>query len=329
MMRSLSRIVRRERIDLVHAYERVPVLEAYYGPHLVGRTPMIATIMAMSVPPYIPGSLHLIVGTTSLLESVGARRRRGPVELQEPPIDVREDAPTVDGSGFARTHGVSSGDVNLVLVSRLHRVMKQQGIELAMDAIERVGREHPLRLFVVGSGPAEAELRARAERVNASLGRAAVVLTGEVLDPRPAYASADVVLGMGSSILRGMAFEKPAIVLGDGGFSEVVEPATIDRFLQDGFYGVGDVDGVVALSTHLRRLVDDPGLRGELGRFARSLVSSRFSLEAAARWLAERYEAILETPVRRSSLLAEALGTIPGVLGFRLRQHRRGRVLEE
>ena len=49
-------------------------------------------------------------------------------------------------------------------------------------------------------------------------GRQVVLLTGEIADPRPAYAAADVVVGQGGSALRGMAFGKPLVVVGEGRF---------------------------------------------------------------------------------------------------------------
>ena len=53
-------------------------------------------------------------------------------------------------------------------------------------------------------------------------GRQVVLLTGEIADPRSAYAAADVVVGQGGSALRGMAFGKPLIVVGEEGFSELL-----------------------------------------------------------------------------------------------------------
>src|SRR5262249_6853581 len=140
-----------------------------------------------------------------------------------------------------------------------------------------LARELPVRLLVVGNGPAREQLEKLAGEVNAALGREVVVLTGALLDPRAAYAAADVILGMGGSVLRGLGFAKPAIVLGEAGFSEILEPATLDQFLWQGFYGLGDGDlGVGPLTGQLRGLLEDPARRAELGRFSRELVCERF-----------------------------------------------------
>ncbi len=67
-----------------------------------------------------------------------------------------------------------------------------------------------------------------------------MVLTGAMVDPRPAYAAADVVVGMGGSALRGMAFGKAVIVVGERNFAEIFDPDTAERFYDRGIYGLGD-----------------------------------------------------------------------------------------
>ena len=72
-------------------------------------------------------------------------------------------------------------------------------------------------------------------------------------DPRPAYASADIVLGNAGSALRGLAFGKPTIVLGEAGYSEVVSPESAAAFAWRGFYGIGADEGPLGLAGPLRR----------------------------------------------------------------------------
>lgn len=322
VVRALRRAVRREGIDLVHAYERALCLEAFYGPHLVDGVPMVGTVMAMSVPPYTPPSIPLIVGTQSLKERV-QRGRPGRVELMEPPVDTESDNPSVDGSAFAEEFGVDGSALNVVVVSRLEPVMKLDGLERAIGAVCRLAPEMPVRLVMVGTGPCFSYLERRAEAANAELGRRVVILTGPLLDPRPAYAVADIVVGMGSSLLRGMALQKPAIVLGKGGFSEIVGPETIDRFLREGFYGVHDDGDHEHLYRQIRRLAEDAGERRELGLLSRELVCERFGLNATARWLEAMYRDVATGRASRARLMREGVLVGARVLRFRAGQLRR------
>ena len=76
----LTALARRERIDLVHAYEWPPCLDAYFGAHLIERTPLVCTVYSMDVPPYVPKSVPLIMGTPALRRgsaATGASLHRG------------------------------------------------------------------------------------------------------------------------------------------------------------------------------------------------------------------------------------------------------------
>src|ERR1700680_1782763 len=121
---------------------------------------------------------------------------------------------------------------------------------------------------------------------NARAGRKVAVLTGELQDPRSAYAAANVVLGMGGSALRGMAFGKPLIVQGERGFWELVTLESTLTFLRQGWYGVGPYGdgraaGAARLEKILRQLLDDTATQARLGEYGRRLVVERFSLERA------------------------------------------------
>ena len=104
-------------------------------------------------------------------------------------------------------------------------------------------------------------------------------------DPRPAYAAADIVIGMGGSALRGLAFAKPLIVVGEDGFSELLTPDNVSTFLSQGWYGRGPGSmgaGSSAMRAALQKLIDDPDLRKNLSASSRQLVLDRFSLKGAA-----------------------------------------------
>jgi hypothetical protein len=150
-----------------------------------------------------------------------------------------------------------------------------------------------------------------------------VVLTGQLADPRPAYAAADVMLGMGGSALRALAFAKPLVVQGECGFWSLLTAQTQPVFLRQGWYGVGsDVDGRVAgaarLAEILRPLLLDVDRRSELGQLGRDLVVGRFSLQAAAALLEQVYTAAVADAARSRRSTVDTLGTIGGVARHKL-----------
>jgi L-malate glycosyltransferase len=295
----LATLSRRRRLDLIHAYEWPPCLDAYFGAHLAGGVPLLCTVLSMSVSPYVPASVPLVMGTAALAEAA-TRRHRAPVWALEPPVDTSADSPSFDGTPFRRSLGIEDDELLAVTVSRLALELKLDALTDAIDAAGEVAAELPMTLLVVGEGPAGAALRARAERINRRLGREAIRFTGALADPRPAYAAADVMLGMGGSSLRALATGKPTIVQGERGFSKPFEPASRAYFLHHGFWGIGDGGpNAHRLAGQMRDLLGDPARREELGRYGRETISERFSLERATRIQLNIYDKVLTQPAER------------------------------
>jgi hypothetical protein len=169
----------------------------------------------------------------------------------------------------------------------------------------------------VGDGPARAELEALARQANQELGRRAVVLAGALVDPRPAYEAATIVVGMGGSGLRGMAFGKPVVIVGENNFSAPFNPETADSFYYKGIYGLGDGQpGNARLLADVRGLATRPDQFSALGRFSREFVLRHFSVEAVGERLAQFLEAAIALPQRRGKAAVDGLRTaLVGVAG--------------
>jgi glycosyltransferase involved in cell wall biosynthesis len=301
MAAALARAVRRERPDVIHAWDWPQALDAFYGVHLPLRVPMISSVMAMTVLNAVPQHITITMGTEQLVHEA-QERRHGTVELLEPPVDTELDNPTVVETGEFRSRwNIDETSLTIVVVSRLTSWLKLEGLERAIAAVESLARTRDsVRLLIVGEGPAAARVADLAAVANARLGRDAILLTGAMIDPRPAYAAADIVLGMGGSALRGMAFGKPVIVLGERGFSEIFEPATSKMFFWQGYYGIGDGDlSPAPLARQLETLIDDPARRVELGTFSLGVIEHRYTLKVLAADLDRMYRDAVEQRIPR------------------------------
>ena len=315
----LARIARREKIDLIHAYEWPPCLDAYYGASLLLGVPVLCTVLSMSVSGQVPSSVPLIMGTEELGRQARARQT-GPVWVIEPPIDVERDTPSLDGRPFRTEHGIADEEFLIVSVSRHALDLKLDSLVRAIDAVEMVGQRHPAVLALVGDGPARAAIEERADAVNRRLARRAVILCGQQLDPRSAYAAADLVVAMGSSALRTLAIGRPLIVQGERAFSEVFEPATLDMFLDQGFYGLADdAPGAGRLAAQIERLLADADLRQRLGEYGRRVVVERFSLERALALQLEIYREVVAA--RSKNHVGEAILSGLSALAVEVENH--------
>ncbi|QDH10914.1 glycosyltransferase [Nocardioides dongxiaopingii] len=321
---SLAQVAAERQVDVLHGYEWPPGLEC----HLAAlRSPAVAvtTVMSMAVAPFLPRTSHLVVGTEQIAAHERARGRQR-TSLLEPPVDLAVNGPDVplDLAGFRARWGLDDGRPTVVLVTRLARQLKLEGVVTALEAISRVVRTTPARLLVVGDGECRAEVRALSEEVDRVHGPGTVVLTGELADPRPAYAVADVALGMGGSALRAMAFGAPLVVLGEGGYVAPLTEQSLPGFLWRGWYGYGPSGAgtpAEVLADLLTGLLEDPARRAAAGALGRRVVEDRFSLVAAAR----RQEAVYEAALADRPSSAATVGASARSVGEFAAHHLRRR----
>lgn len=309
-MGALRDVVRRERPDLVHAWDWWQCLDAYYSVHLPMGMPMVVTDMMMEITRVLPMKLPTTFGTPELVDLAKAAGRRR-VELILPPVDIAKNHPSAaDPQPLRERCGITTKEITIVTVSRLSDFMKSESLLRTIEVVRALGRELPLRLVIVGDGAARPRLEALATQTNAELGRPAVVLTGALVDPRPAYAMADIVVGMGGSSLRGMAFGKPVVVVGKNGFARAFDPESADFFRYYGMYGTGDgnTDNAQFIAA-IRRLAADAEERAALGEFSRAFVIREYSLEAVSARLHRFCTAAVAHPPRFPSATADGLRT--------------------
>ena len=69
VVKALVRLARERKIDILHGYEWPPALESLIASRRTPGTAAVATVMSMSVAPFIPKSMPLLVGTQEILKS--------------------------------------------------------------------------------------------------------------------------------------------------------------------------------------------------------------------------------------------------------------------
>lgn len=171
--------------------------------------------------------------------------------------------------------------LDLPVVACVGRLSYEKGVDMMLEAWERVAARHPgWRLHVYGGGPEEAVLRGRAEAAGLS---GSVEFRGVVADVEEALVEASIFAlpsraeGIPMSVLEAMAYGLPTVafdcapgvraLLGDERGGLLVWP--------------GDT---TAFAGALERLIEDAELRRVLGAEARASVL-RFHPDAVlARW---------------------------------------------
>lgn len=214
------------------------------------------------------------------------------IERIPPGVDIDRFHPDVDGRPLRARWGVPD---DVPLVGCVSRLVPRKGQDRLLEVWPRVRRRHPdAHLAVVGEGPSQDRLAARADALGPDAG---VVLPGRVAwDDLPAvHAAADVfampcrtrwfgtdVEGLGIVYLEAQAAGRPAIAGTSGGAPEAVLDGRTGTVV-DG----RDDDALVAA---LDRWLADPAARSAAGVAGRAWVEQRWSWDA----IATRFTRLLE-----------------------------------
>ncbi|MGH9120045.1 MAG: glycosyltransferase [Acidimicrobiales bacterium] len=214
------------------------------------------------------------------------RSRGVPVEVITHGVDARAIRTGDEARRRARAElGLGRDEPVVGTVGNFTAKKDQASLLLAFAAL--VGDHPRARLVLVGSGPLEAELRQRAE----ALGLAgATIFAGSRHDVLELLAGFDVFAlssrfeGLPIALVEAMATGLACVATTVGGIPEVITDG-VDGLL----VAPGDAD---ALATALGKLLDDDGLRSELGHRAEGR-SRDFQLAAAVHRIERVYERVL------------------------------------
>ena len=194
-----------------------------------------------------------------------------------------------------------------VAVGIVGRIAPEKGHAVLLDALSKLGDRYPLRLVVVGSGPDEAEMRQKIEKLGLT---EKVVFTGFRDDVNNVIAALDIVTvpstwnePCSAVIQQGMALSKPVIGTLTGGSPEMI---------LDGETGLlvppFDSD---ALAGAVETLARDAFLRKRLGTAGRERVESHFSLQIMTDKIEALYQREYEN-ARGAGALEKSLASYTG-----------------
>ncbi len=300
----LVRLVRRDRIDLVHTQMD---LADYYGTcaaRLGGARAVVTTkqnaddfrqqrtwkrypFLVLERLAYEAADATIVVseGLARFLENVEhLPRRRMVVVGNGVDPDIGGRAP-----GRAEARAAIGADGQAPVIGTVGRLAPQKGQVHLLRAFGRLLVDHPGALLVIaGEGPERARLEDEARRAGID-GR--VIFLGHRRDVPAILASLDLFVlpslweGLPQALLEAMAMSIPVVAARAVGVEDVVT---------DGATGliVPPADPV-ALAAAMQRLIGTPGLAAQLGAAARRSVVENFSLAAGAARVDAVYRRVL------------------------------------
>jgi glycosyltransferase involved in cell wall biosynthesis len=165
----------------------------------------------------------------------------------------------------------------------------EKAVEHLLDAFAAVSRVHPqIMLVIVGSGPSLGVLQARCDALGLSSACQFVPATNNVaqwLHDIDIFVLSSVSEALSNALMEAMACGCAVVASDVGGNSELVTHDRTGLLVERA--------NPEALSAALRRLIEQPALRADVGITASCFIHENFSLSAAAKGLASLYSRLL------------------------------------
>jgi len=303
LIRRFARVVRSERVDLVHVHEigmspyaalvaralRVPLVLTVHGRNASAaarRAKRVFYGFAMRAAHVVSVSREL---TPWIAHNFYLRPDR--IRVIENGIDITRfdgSAPATTRRAIRRSLGIPDGAVMVISVGRLFPVKNHDLMLSAFREIARGGTD--VRLVLVGDGPERAHLEEKTRRYG--LGEV-VRFLGERPDVPSLLGGADLFVltshseGLSIAIMEAMAAGLPVVATDVGDSHVLVQDGTTGYLVESG--------DQTALIERMNRLVRSMELRQGMGRVGRKRVEERFS--RARMW--NDYEQVYARACRR------------------------------
>ena len=295
----IVRLCRRERFDVIHAHGRIPALTAHAARRLSPRVPPCAVTVHGVYSPHAPGARLSKWGerTMAVSEDIADYTAatygidRGRIAVIPNGVDIPEKAADVPPARRGKvTSGRLDGDSSAAALM----------LTEVFPAVCREFESERPTLTIIGGGTLEREIRARAERVNREVGRAAVVCTGAVPDAAAEAAKHGIFAGSSRAAIEAMAAGMPVLLCGNAGVRGILTGENFPAAAADNLTcrrAPRTDDPAAALLDGIRRLARmSADERAALGEFCRRTAREHYDIDRTA----AKTAAVLSDTVREA-----------------------------
>lgn len=289
----LSQLIRREEINLIHAYSFWKLPFAYAASRLTG-IPCVVHVLNQEDPlrisQYWLKKADKIIFISSAVQQYFIKMGIPLEKAITIPVGIDLDSVphTIDGFLTRKQFGIRLKDPVIGCVARL---VPSKGYEYLISALALIKKKMPhIKCFIIGTGDEEyiRMLQQSVEKMSLS---ANVIFTGFVKDIYPYLSAMDVFVmatlaeGFGIAFAEAMAVGKPVVGTSVGGVPEVI---------QDGVTGfVVPPRDPPKLADRVLELLNNSILRERMGNAGHKRIRERFTLDFSGKRLEELYLTLL------------------------------------
>lgn len=296
-LRTLKRVVKEEKIDIVHAHGRIPAF-------LCGILRKFVKFTFVTTAHWVFDTSHGLKYVSNWGDKVMAvsediktylmeNYRTNPADIYVTinGIDTAKFCKTADTSDVISEFSLSETSAKIVYISRMDEDRARLAFELVEIAPELVKIKPDLEIVIVGGGNVFPQLEEKVREINRSIGRRVIVLTGSRTDIYKFAALGDLFVGVSRSALEAMACEKPVIVAGNEGYIGIFDETKLAAAIDTNFCCRGlEMSSCERLLADVKTLLTNSGEENaRLGSFGRTLILNNYSLSKMAQDCVKMY----------------------------------------
>ncbi len=272
--RLIRRLIRREGFRILHAHARLPAM-LLRGCERFGAVSVVSLHAMFRNRPFWKCLSYWGRHTVAVSEDLRAYAIK---TYRLSPMQVRVIPNGIDCTAFSPSCEASAGEgVQILFASRLDEDCARGAELLCRIAPMLCTRDPQLRIKLVGGGSAHRRISEQAARVNAALGREAIVLTGQVSDMPPLLCESAIFVGVSRAAMEAAACGAAVILCGNEGYLGILEEDNLACAAWSNFCARGCEEATVEkLLRDLTRLLESEELRRSASAAARSFVCKQF-----------------------------------------------------
>lgn len=318
--RGLRRIIKKEKIDIVHGHARIPSFLCGLL-HKKMMFPFITTAhWVFKLNPILRrmtdwGQLTVSVSNdikTYLTDNYNVSASDISVTING--IDTEKFSPNIDSSQVEKEFDLAPDMTRIVYVSRMDKSRSLAAHHL-VQITQQLDKHIPrLEIVIVGGGDDYSALEKEAKQVNKQLGRPVIKLAGVRTDINKFIKTGKIFIGVSRSALEAMAASKPCIIAGNEGYIGIFDESTLEEGIRTNFCCRGCRKPSAQLLYEdiisLLKTPDEEKL-SRLGEYGRDTILERYSVRRMAQDYIDAYERLLS----EKRLINDIL--ISGYYGFK------------
>jgi len=306
--RTIKKIVKKERIDIIHAHARIPAFVCSLV-NKVTKTPFITTVHGVYSTSFL---FKLLTNWGQETICVSEDVKKYVKDIYSIPDErihltingINQDtfSSDVDYSELLKEFDISDNDFKIVYVSRLDEG-NCDGAFMLIEKGEDILKNIPnAKIIIVGDGTEYDTIDRRTSAFNKGHGTKLFTLAGARTDVYKFTAMADLVIGISRVALEAMSSGNVVILGGFGGYIGVFEEDKLQLCLDTNFTGRGCKE----MTSHM--LYDDiirvyemsEEEKDKLISFGKQIVTDNYSIKAMAKSNIVAYDALLDREKRES-----------------------------